>query len=270
MSGLVAAAMRIALRKSLIERTLAGENVYDSSATTFDEFVRENPQPFITISTDEDRSNLRDGNLLGGAREIDLVIEIAIASEVKEADIVLPHTDESLELAINIIVRQVTRAIQVDEGDAWSDVFRMLAGQPKSIESRRGAKSDQGIRYAARQIIIVYEPVDEPPFDASLPFVWQEFLKQLESDQELARLAPTFREQIIGAELPDWRTMQKRLGFSRSTIEAMAYGPLVANEEPAIFATGIGELHVTREAYGFIAVDIVTSTSIGTPLLGII
>lgn len=251
---LVAAALRLSLRKALEGATFAGINVFDSAATAFDELIKDTPQPFLVISIDEDRTSFSGYDLLGGVREMDIVIDVAIASEVTDkGGIILPHTDESLELAINYTVRQVMRVLQVDEGD-WSNIFRSLVGRIKNIETQRGADAKDGVRYAARQIVLTVEPIDEPGFGDEINAAWDSFLNAMRGDVDLARLVDGFEEEMVGVALPDWKQAQARLGFHRGLLAAIAIGPLLPGEEPAPFSFGSSDGdHLEAEAYGLIA-----------------
>lgn len=98
---------------------------------------------------------------MGADREIDLGLELALASLVPKEDgleVLILHNDEGMEVALNLIVNQTLRALT--EGTTlWSQVFLALVPRIRRIEQRRGAGSEDGVHFVAWQMLIVCDTI---------------------------------------------------------------------------------------------------------------
>jgi len=140
-------AMRLAAARALRDRTLAGARVFDSAVDPIDQTIAETRQPLLVLTTDEHALDVTGRDLSSGAHRCDLVIEIAIASRVEvpasdgdggQISIAIPHTDEGMELTLDIMEHQVTRALTRDD-TAWSRAWMKLVPRITRRLSRRGA-----------------------------------------------------------------------------------------------------------------------------------
>jgi hypothetical protein len=228
--SIVAYAIRTCLWRALVNETLAGPRVYDSAVESLDEMVQGDPKPFLVISTDDEALTPKGWALSDAEREMTIVIEIAVGGlvEVPPAEgggeqLSIPHTDEGLETSLNMIGRQVFRAVQV--GGTWADLLREIACRPKKVEVKRGA-SAEGIRFAARQYLITTDTIEEPEFGAVPTGVWAAFLTAMRDDPVLADQADMVEGMMIGEQLPEWRRMQADLGMTKAARIAVAHGPI--------------------------------------------
>lgn len=232
--SLVALAMRIATVRALAGATLAENRVYDSAIDPIDQTITEDRAPVLVIITDDDEATPEGRDILNASRQIELVIEVAVASRVTMANpeaeegevevIEIPHTDAGLEITINLIGRQVMRTLLSDQGP-WATLWRRIVLAPSKILSRRGAGSEKGVRFAARQLTITTETLSEPPTGATAEGFWADFLAALEADPQVSGLAPVIRAEIEGPPLPDWRRYLADLGANPLTALAMGFGP---------------------------------------------
>lgn len=228
--------MRLAAACALRERTLAGPRVFDSAVDPIDQTIAENRQPLMVLTTDEHALDVTGRDLGSGAHRCDLVIEIAIASRVElpgsdgdggQISIAIPHTDEGMELTLDIMEHQVTRALTRDD-NAWSRAWMKLVPRVTQRLSRRGASSENGIRFAARQLVLTCDLVDTPVAgDTIVPnSAWWEALALMEADPILANIANLLRREINGTALADWRRAADALGLPLEVANHIGIGPI--------------------------------------------
>ncbi|KAB1069256.1 hypothetical protein [Methylobacterium planeticum] len=238
--SIIAYAIRTCLGAALVDKTLAQGRVYDSAVQPIEEMVnKQGAKPFIVISTDDEKLEVKGWATLDAPRSINIVIEIAVGGIV-QVDIPpeegggqalrldIPHTDEGLETALNMIGRQIWREIQV--GGPWSDLLREIAFWPKEISITRGANAEQGIRYAARQYVIQADTIAEPDFGAEPEGSIARLLALMAADPRLSKDVPLLEGMIVGEPLPEWRRRQADLGLSAASYRALGLGPLFAPE----------------------------------------
>lgn len=228
--------MRLAAARALRERTLAGPRVFDSAVDPIDQTIAENRQPLIVLTTDEHALDVTGRDLGSGAHRCDLVIEIAIASRVElpasdgdggQISIAIPHTDEGMELTLDIMEHQVTRALTRDD-NAWSRAWMKLVPRVSQRLSRRGASSENGIRFAARQLVLTCDLVDTPVAGDTLApnSAWGEALTLMEADPILGNIANLLRAEIYGTALADWRRAADALGIPLEVANQIGIGPI--------------------------------------------
>nr|USU31112.1 hypothetical protein NG677_17440 [Methylobacterium sp. OTU13CASTA1] len=242
MSGIVPYALRTCLGQILLGTTLAEDRIFDSAVQPIEELVKAAPEPFIVISTDDEEIERATGwALLDAERTINIVVEIAVGGLTKVEQPVeqgggqalqldIPQTDEGLETTLNMIGRQVYREILI--GGPWSDLFRDIAFGLKKVSVRRGANTEQGLRFAARQYVFQADTMAEPEFGTEPEGAFARLLAMMEADAYLAKDAPLVRQMIIGDVLPEWRRVQADYGLTDRSYRALGLGPLF---------TGVGE-----------------------------
>lgn len=237
--SLVAYAIRTCLGAALVGRTLAGDRVYDSAVQPIEEMIKPEPQPFIVVGTDDEEITPRGWALLDADREMNFVVEIAIGGmtriDLPEAEgggaalrLDIPHTDEGLETTLNMVGRQIQREILV--GGVWSDLLRDIAFGLKKVTVRRGANTEQGTRFAARQYVFTADTIAEPDFGAEPEGIWTRILDLMQADPRLAGDVPLLRRMIAGDALPDWHRAQVDLGLTNASYRALGLGPLFRPE----------------------------------------
>jgi hypothetical protein len=250
--SLVALAMRLTLCEALDGKTLAGSAVRDSNVTELDEMLKEGEtRSIITVATDEQEGTF-DGPAYDLAnRKLDLVIEIAVKKgvrvQIQEAEDSPPQeavvadiagTDGGLEMSVDLIARQIMAIMQA--GDAWSDLFRRFAGKPLKFTSKRGAGWEKGFRFAARQIVVTFDPLHEPPFGRPPDGAFSDLVDKLsDAGAPLNRYAPLIAKVIEGAPIPEWRQLQVDLGLSDDAARAHGAGAQSGSGEEPTPAAGL-------------------------------
>jgi hypothetical protein len=233
-------AMRLAAARALLDRTLAGPRVFDSAVDPIDQTIAETRQPLIVLTTDEHELEVTGRDLGSGNHRCELVIEIAIASRVEvpasdgdggQITIAIPHTDEGMELTLDIMEHQVVRALTRDD-TAWSRVWMKLVPRVTQRLSRRGASSENGIRFAARQLVLTCDLVDTPVAGGTIApnSAWGDVLVLMEADPILANIASLLRAEMDGTPLADWRRAAETLGVPLEVADQIGIGPVADHD----------------------------------------
>jgi len=229
-------AMRIATARALQNRTLAETRVFDSAVDPIDQTIAEARQPLLVLTTDEHEADVTGRDLSSGSQRCDLVIEMAIASRVEvpskdgeggQITIAIPHTDEGMELTLDIMEHQVVASLTRDDS-AWSRAWMKLVPRVTKRLSRRGASSENGVRFAARQLVLTCDLVDTPVGDDTIApnSAWGEVLALMATDAALAPIASILRTEIEGAPLSDWRRAAATLGVPLEVADQIGIGPV--------------------------------------------
>ena len=227
-------AMRLAAARALRDRTLAGARVFDSAVDPIDQTIAEQRQPLLVLTTDEHALEVSGRDLGSGTHRCDLVIELAIASRVEvpaedgqggQITIAIPHTDEGMELTLDLMEHQVVSALTRDDG-AWSRAWMMLVPRITRQVSRRGASSENGVRFAARQLVLTCDLIDAPAPGAALPAdgAWSKVLTLMEADAAMADIASLIRAEIEGKLVAEWRRAAYDLGVPLGAAAALGLG----------------------------------------------
>ena len=228
-------AMRIAAARALRGATLAEGRVYDSAIAPIDETIAEERQPILIVTTDDHEMEVTGRDLFHGTIACDLVIEAAIAARVEvhgdgeaESIITIPHTDEGMELALDLMEHQVMAALIRERSD-WSRVWMKLVPRISRRLSRRGASVEKGVRFAARQIVLTCDLIEAPTDGAAIAegTGWAELLQAMSTDTDLAPIAQMLRSEIDGQPLADWRRAANMLGIHLDTANAIGIGPVI-------------------------------------------
>ena len=216
--------MRLACVQALKGTTLAGSRVFDSAVAPLDLVVEEHRQPLIVVTTDEHEADITGRDLMSGTQTCDLVIEIAIAAtaslsssnEQGEAiTIEIPHTDEGMELTLDMLEHQCVAAL-IRDTTPWATIWMNLVPRVTRRLSRRGASAENGLRFAARQIVLTCDLIDTPARTADLSeaSAWGLALAAMDGDANLARIANMLRAEIDGGGLADWQIIAQSLGLT--------------------------------------------------------
>jgi hypothetical protein len=242
--NLTAIAVRIAAVQALTGATFAAGRVFDSSFDQIDTLALNTKMPVITVLTDDDKLTIAGRDVLAADRDLQIVIEIAVATRLVVAQggedieaIEVPPTDANLEATVNIMGRQALRALFAADG-FWADLFRSFVTSVKTIESVRGAEVKNGIRYAARALVITVDTIADPPFgqppEEGTP--WAVIIASMKADARLAKLGALLEAEASGAAA-DWKVAKAALGLTADEALAMGIVPLVEDDGQAEPAT---------------------------------
>jgi len=238
--------MRIAAARALRDATLAQHRVFDSAVEDIDKTISENRKPILIVTTDEDTGDITGRDLFCGSDNCELVIEMALASKVTvgegEAAIEVPHTDEGMEIMLDMMEHQVVAAL-LREKTIWSQAWKALVAKVNRRVSRRGASSSNGIRFAARQLMLGCELIASPSsVDQIGPgTAWAQFLTAMASDEELAPLGEVLRGMVENDPSLPWEQASDLLGIQHSAARSTGIAPYIEVDEDAVV---IDELQV--------------------------
>lgn len=239
---------RITAVEALRNKTVAEDRVFDSAVTPIDQRMTEEKRPFLTVTTDDHASDISGKNLLHSEASADIVFEIAVGSKVKVAVepgvdaaeyIDIPHTDPATELMLDVFEDQVLMALLSSE--QWAEYFRKLMPSFTNFASRRGAQAENGLRFAARQIVLSGELLGRPERGAADTHVLMtSLLPALEADEALAPAAKLIRQQLSDTTATDWDKLLEVTGWAGNTPLAMG----VALEDGVVQGDPVSEVTV--------------------------
>ena len=194
--------------------------------------------------------------MLNASWTFDLIIETVCAycvsvpvpeEEGEEQDVVMiPHTDEGLELTLDLMGRQIERVLLVGGSGGWSDLFRTFVRKFGRVTVRRGAGTDQGVKFAARQLVFPCSTLAEPSF-APPEGPWARLLELMRADPDpsIGKVADLIEVEIKSPDLPAWRLAAADLGLRDYGATKIGLGPAVEgaslDEEPAEMVGGTFE-----------------------------
>lgn len=224
--------------------TIAGGRVFDSDNSPLLDVLSETNQtsPYVTVYTDDDtHTSVQGMDLAAADRTLLLVIEIGIGSKTVLATpegeeppppiLQIAHSDEGMELVLDVLEWQVKKALWQDPANKWGDMLRRMAMSIRRVTSIRGAQAGQGGRYAMRQIAYHVGNVVSDPIPGQMIHeagAIAEFIVEAKSDLDAGiSTAITFAEQFLAAtNAPEWRQIQAALGLTTEGIRASGAGPL--------------------------------------------
>ena len=234
-------AVRLATAQALKGQTLAGTRVFDSAIDPVDVHVKEHRAPFIVVLTDEhSRTPSAGRDLREGTDTCELVIEVAVATHAVASDgteeVVIPHTDAAMEFTLDLIAQQIGETLMGGTGP-WAKLWRQFVFTVGSINSRRGAGSDPGVRFAARQIVMACNIICDPVRGESIPTggAWDSFLAAMEADADLAGLAGIVRFAFEGSvPMTPEALIASTLGLSPETLDSIGLLPVRDDDEDLV------------------------------------
>ena len=228
--SLIRPVIRACVVGALRNKTWAQDRVYDSDMTPLAEAVMgKAAKPYICVYTDND-----DYMTLGGKaevydprlRRIQVCAEIGVASAVHDPAPTGPvvvkfaATDQGMEWACDIIESQTMAALIGDPMSDWGDLFKRFIHKVHRLTRRRGGQASSGIRYAARRVVFVCEPMmydfvpgtRPDPKNPIWDFIELAKVSPAVGEVDIAGLVETFLATPI-TNAPEWRIAQAKLGF---------------------------------------------------------
>lgn len=247
--------LRIATTQALLGQTVAADRVRDSSIIDLENAILKEPQSIILVYTD-DTEFVPDGDrvIWGGSGTTSLVLILAIAGVNVLTDgtseFVFPTTDKATEVTLDIAERQVQAAL-MNPANPWAERWKGIVSKVTRYQSRRGASTKEGVRYAARQIIIDCETYHDPIPGQPVEGEWVKFLDLLgASGTDLAQLADPLRVLMENPSMVDWQRDMAENGISRETLAGIGLAPFLFHPTPQAPATAILETIVATDGHG--------------------
>ena len=115
---------------------------------------------------------------------------------------------------------------------------------------------ENGVRFAARQIVLTCDLIEPPTDGAAIGdgTAWADLLSVMEEDADLMPIAQMLRSEIEGQLLADWRRAANMLGIHLETADAIGLGPVMdLSEDPQLLeeaevAGGLDPVVVNHQA----------------------
>ena len=232
---MVALAMRLSGVLALNGSTVAGKRAFDSAVLPIDKLTSKTPEPFISLSTEEESGKPAGRDINNGDRLIDLVVETAIAKMIElpgedGQGLLVADTDGNLELSLAVLSRQIDACLWGRGGGVWGEVFRAFCKSIVETTSRRGLPTENGDRFAARQVVYRIQAFAEPAFGAVSPGTpFGKFLAALDAQPGYENVAAIVRQAIEGKPIgwPDLYTPSAvAAGMTEEEAQRMGIAPL--------------------------------------------
>lgn len=220
--SLVSLVLRIATVRVLRGATFAHDRVHDSMIDPASLVERE-AAPFIVVAVDGAQGTPTGKDLLGTNYTTQLTLDLGVAAKVvvpKPAGtdddgptefLAIAHTDAGMEITLDLMVRQVHRALMAAQGP-WADLWRKIVTKVEKAQADRGAASDEGVRYATRQFILAVHTMAEPSF-AKAEGVWKEAITLMRGEPDLLAIAELLENEIEKPDLDGWARSVADLGL---------------------------------------------------------
>jgi hypothetical protein len=222
---------------ALRDQTWAEERVYDSDLTPLAQAVYGGPaKPYVVVYSDQDDvvpvksvAEMYDGE----TRSLSLAVEIGIAGAVRSTPndplspltIKFAATDMGMEWACDVMSAQVVAALFGQPKSQWGELFKRMIVTVRRMPTRRGGQASSGVRFAARRMIFVLQPMyDFSPGIVPVPVhpVW-DFIALARASPAIGQvdIATIVEDLMVKTAAPDWRAIQGQLGLTQAGIEAI-------------------------------------------------
>jgi len=229
--------IRFLVREAILNRTMAGDLVKDSSIATLEDALKQKVAPVVLIYT-EDTNAKPDAKEIWQGGTVDLTILIAVAGgftvKVPKAgggtedvtEFRFPATDSTSEFSIDTIEHQIKTAL-MHPGNPWGELFRRFVTGVEFWNSQRGASNKEGVKFAARQIVARLQVVDDPVPTGTAKGAWADLLKAMDeyeppsADEVLGPLPAALRALVEGRPMPADYEDAIHQGLTRSQTRAI-------------------------------------------------
>lgn len=231
---IVRTCIRIAAVMALRQSTWAGERVYDSNNAPLSEAVDRNSLPFIVVFTDEDDNDIEGRDMLSAQRrDLKLTIEFGIASPVPQTtggpNVEIPATDDAYERALDMLEYQIVTQLFNRPLNPWGELVRELVPVVHKVTSYRAGEAERGVRWAARQRMMMVDTVGEPIPGVVLaeghPVAKFLALAKVNTDLKISGVAELIEGLLATADAPSWRQAQATLGFTNEEVRGIGIAP---------------------------------------------
>jgi hypothetical protein len=240
---------RLTAVAALRGKTWADDRVFDSDNTPLSLVLTAGgaAKPYIVVYTDADnRHDFGGTELYAARREMNLVLEIGVASKVEgttgDAQIKTPLTDEGMEMALDMVEAQALDALFGDPQSDWAELFKSFVIRVERIVGQRGASADRDRRWAARQLGIICDVLSDIAYGCPVPEFHpiRTFIETSENNPEsdMAPAATICAALVNQKTAPQWEQVQATLGVRRLGLRAIGLAPLASNIWPMAVPDG--------------------------------
>jgi hypothetical protein len=234
--SLIRATIRQCAVAALREDTWAEDRVFDSDNSPLVDAlaVGDQAKPYIVVYTDTDNlTDVTDG-LYSATRNLQLTLEMGVASAIQtEKDgvqISFPHSDPAMELMLDILDTQALAAVYGDPRSEWGELIRLMVTHVVRVNSPRGGRAEKGIRYAARQVVLVLDTISDPApgvvLAESHPIKRFIALAEEKHPHGIHDAASIINTVLTSNAYPSWQRDQAWLGLTKRGVRAIGIAPL--------------------------------------------
>lgn len=228
---------RLSAVAALRGSTWADDRVFDSDNTPLAQALTLNSaaKPYIVVYTDADnRTEVQVTDLNNTRRELNLVLEIGVASKVEgttgDVQLKTPLTDEGMEIALDMVENQALDALFGNPQSDWAELLKGFVLSVIRVSGQRGASSDRDRRWAARQLSIVCDVVSDMSFGVPIPdgHPIRNFVTVAAAHPEanMSHAAEICQALASQETAPQWEQVQATLGARRIGLRAIGLAPL--------------------------------------------
>jgi hypothetical protein len=230
--------------------TWADDRVFDSDNTPLSQALALNAaaKPYIVVYTDSDnRLDIDSTDLYGVRRELNLCLEIGVASKVEgEAggvQLKTPLTDEGMEIALDMVEDQAIAALFGNPQSDWAELLKGFVMRVNRVSGQRGASADRDRRWAARQLSVICDVIgDLPPgVPAGPDHPIRLFVETSKNHPEagMEHIAEICKALLSSKAAPNWEQIQATYGGRRLAMRAIGLAPISSEMVP--MATEYGD-----------------------------
>ena len=233
--SLASFAVRTCTIQALRGQTLAGDTVEDSPIDPVSLAVGATA-PLIAVFSDTEvlhaqgRSFLESQDVEHG-HTVDLTVHVFLPPNPAvpmpgQPDIMLDARESGAAFAVDLLYRQITRALLLNDG-VWADLWRRAVNSVVIIEAKAYVvQTEKGVRVPAREIMMRLDVLDEPSFGGDAVPFWADFQAAMSASDDILDLAPIVAAAIQGDALPEWRATAALLGLRPEDMVDVSLGPL--------------------------------------------
>jgi len=231
---IIRSCIRMAAVKALRNSTWAEERCYDSETTPLQEAVKAAAKPFAVVYT-EDLDDTIEGRdqLCPDKRNMKLVVEFGLAGRIEAVDggspVAIPATSDAMERAVDLFEYQIVTQLFHRPDNPWGELLRRMVPAVHSVASTRAGESERGVRWAARQRVMVVETIADPTpgevLKASNPIFDFLTMARADEDMSLAKIPELIESLLSTTDRPTWRQAQAALGLTEDEVRGIGIAP---------------------------------------------
>lgn len=228
---------RLATHNSLRNQTVAGANIFDSTANP--DIISDIPLPIVQIRIDNVEMENDDVLLFEGNPRVKLTLEAAIVTTNEQDGVTVItniETTTTHEQQLDILTRQIISALTANKTE-WASYWSRAARKVHSFNITRNTNDDETGRFAKRSIIWDIELIAEPHIGASLQGVYGDIVQLLENTPDQAALASTIRSLCEATPSEGWNPALDSTGIQDETALTLGLKALNGLEENHALST---------------------------------
>jgi len=239
--SLISAALRIIIRKAMLNKTWADERVFDQPLDPIDLLLKDAEddwgRPIVTIYTQNTKGSPESKETQGGPQEISTKVfcymppsRIEIDGHGADRESV---DNQSSGLVLNFIGRQVDGALHYGN-EPWLSLWRKFVLYVEDVKTQFVLiELENGLRVPCLEIDYTHHTVAEPEYGTPIYGYWQDFDSAMREDgPEMTKIADMFKAMIENPNgLPSHELLQMNHGLTDTAIESTGLAPVTGSAD---------------------------------------